>query len=68
MELTDFDVRTAYFHEATDGYLNKLGIDRSRLPHPDAWRASFEQNLARPLEVRSEYGIVTIWVYTPTGA
>jgi RimJ/RimL family protein N-acetyltransferase len=58
MELTDFDVRIAYFHEATDEHLNKLGVDRSRLPHPDAWRASFEQNLARPLEVRSEYGIV----------
>jgi RimJ/RimL family protein N-acetyltransferase len=58
MELTDFDARIAHFHEATDEHLNKLGVDRSRLPHPDAWRASFEQNLARPLELRSEYGIV----------
>ena len=58
MELADFDVRIAYFHEATDEHLNRLGVDRSRLPRPDAWRASFELNLARPLEGRSEYGVV----------
>jgi RimJ/RimL family protein N-acetyltransferase len=58
MGLTDFDVRTAYFHEATDEHLAKLGVDRSRLPHPEAWRASFQENLARPLEARSEYGVV----------
>jgi RimJ/RimL family protein N-acetyltransferase len=58
MNLADFDVRIAYFYEATDEHLNKLGVDRSRLPDPDAWRASFEQNLARPLGVRSEYGVV----------
>jgi RimJ/RimL family protein N-acetyltransferase len=58
MELADFEVRIAYFHEATDEHLNRLGVDRSLLPRRDAWRASFEQNLARPLEERSEYGVV----------
>jgi RimJ/RimL family protein N-acetyltransferase len=58
MEPADFDVRIAYFHEAPDEHLNRLGVDRSRLPRPDAWRASFEQNLALPLEERSEYGVV----------
>jgi RimJ/RimL family protein N-acetyltransferase len=58
MELADFDVRIAYFHEATDEHLNRLGVERSRLPRPHVWRASFEQNLARPLEERSEYGVV----------
>jgi RimJ/RimL family protein N-acetyltransferase len=58
MELGDFDVRIAYFHEATDERLARLGVDRSRLSPPDAWRASFEQNLARPLDERSEYGLV----------
>lgn len=58
MELADFDVRIAYFHEATDEHLNRLGVDRSRLPRPDVWRASFEANLARPVEQRSEYGVV----------
>lgn len=58
MELADFDVRVAYFHEATEEHLDRLGVDRSRLPRPGAWRASFEHNLARPLEERSEYGVV----------
>jgi RimJ/RimL family protein N-acetyltransferase len=58
MELADFDVRIVYFHEATDEYLNLLGVDRSRLPQADEWRVSFEQNLALPLEERSEYGLV----------
>jgi hypothetical protein len=58
MELVDFDVRIAYFHEATDEHLNRLGVDRFRLPPPDAWRASFQQNLARPIDERSEYGLV----------
>ena len=58
MELADFEVPVAYFHNATDEHLDRLGVDRSRLPCPDAWRASFEQNLARPLEDRSQYGLV----------
>jgi RimJ/RimL family protein N-acetyltransferase len=58
MELADFEVRIAYFHQATDEHLDRLGVDRSRLPQPDAWRASFEQNLARPVDERSEYGLV----------
>ena len=58
MELVDFDVRIAYFHEATDEHLNRLGVDRLRLPPPDAWRASFEQNLARAIDERPEYGLV----------
>ena len=58
MDLADFEIRIAYFHEATDEHLNQLGVDRSRLPRPDAWRGSFQQNLARPLEERSENGVV----------
>jgi RimJ/RimL family protein N-acetyltransferase len=58
MELSDFDVRVAYFYEATDEHLERLGVDRSRLPAPDVWRASFERNLALPLTERSEYGVV----------
>jgi RimJ/RimL family protein N-acetyltransferase len=58
MKLADFDARIAYFHEATDEHLDRLGVDRSRLPRSDDWHASFEQNLARPLDERSEYGVV----------
>src|SRR5580658_1683253 len=58
MQLADFEVRIAYFHEATDEHLDRLGVDRARLPQPDPWRAAFEQNLARAIEDRSEYGVV----------
>ena len=58
MALADFDVRIAYFHEATDEHLERLGVDRSRLPRPEVWRESFQRNLALPLQERSEYGVV----------
>jgi RimJ/RimL family protein N-acetyltransferase len=58
MQLADFVVRVAYFHEATDEYLARLGVDRSRLPDPGEWRDRFAANLVLPLEQRSEYGVV----------
>jgi RimJ/RimL family protein N-acetyltransferase len=58
MNLSDFDVRIAYFHEATEELLDRLGVDRLRLPAPDVWRASYAGNLACPLDQRSEYGVV----------
>jgi RimJ/RimL family protein N-acetyltransferase len=58
MQLDDFAVRVAYFHGATDEYLARLGVDRSRLPDPGEWRARFAANLALPLEQRAEYGVV----------
>src|SRR5579875_2051650 len=58
MELPDFDVRVAYFHDASDDHLALLGVDRARLPDPVEWRASFAGNLALPVEQRSEYGVV----------
>jgi RimJ/RimL family protein N-acetyltransferase len=58
MEVPDFEVRIVYFHEATDDHLERLGVDRARLPAPDVWRAAFEHNLTRPLYERSEYGVV----------
>lgn len=58
MGLPDFEVRIAYFHEATAEHLERLGVDRLRLLSPDVWRASFERDLARPLDQRFEYGVV----------
>lgn len=57
MELADFAVRVAYFHEATDEQLARLGVDRARLPEPGEWQARFASNLELPLEQRSEYGV-----------
>jgi RimJ/RimL family protein N-acetyltransferase len=58
MQLADFAVRVAYFHEATDEHLARLGVDRSLLPTPGEWQARFASNLALPLEQRAEYGVV----------
>ena len=58
MQLADFGVRVAYFHDATDEHLARLGVERSLLPKPGEWQARFASNLALPLEQRSEYGVV----------
>jgi RimJ/RimL family protein N-acetyltransferase len=58
MQLADFAVRVAYFHDASDEHLSRLGVDRSLLPDPGEWRERFADNLALPLEQRSEYGVV----------
>jgi RimJ/RimL family protein N-acetyltransferase len=58
MLLTDFAVRVAYFHDASDEHLARLGVDRTRLPDPVEWQARFAATLALPLEQRSEYGVV----------
>jgi RimJ/RimL family protein N-acetyltransferase len=58
MELPDFAVRVAYFHDAPDEHLARLGVDRARLPDPAEWQARFAANLALPLDQRSEYGVV----------
>ena len=34
MELSDFAVRIAYFHDASDEHLARLGVDRALLPDP----------------------------------
>ena len=58
MEMEDFAIRVTYFHAASDEQLARLGVERSRLPEPEAWRASFARNLALPLAERTEYGLV----------
>jgi RimJ/RimL family protein N-acetyltransferase len=58
MQLADYEVRIAYFHQATDEHLARLGVDRSLLPSAAAWRDSFERDLSRPLDERAEYGVV----------
>ena len=57
MQLADFAVRVADFHEATDEHLTRLGVERSLLPNPGEWLARFASNLALPLQQRPEYGV-----------
>ena len=55
MGLDELDVRIDYFHDATDDYLRKLGVDRALLPDRDEWRAYYEKDFARPLARRDSY-------------
>lgn len=55
MRLGEVDIRVKYFHDATDEYLLRLGVDRRLLPDPDAWRAFHFADYARPLHERENY-------------
>ena len=57
MELEEVDVRIDYFHDASDEYLRKLGVERALLPSRDAWRAYYEEDYARPLAERDTYNL-----------
>jgi RimJ/RimL family protein N-acetyltransferase len=58
MQLEEVGIRIDYFHQASDRHLRTLGVDRSLLPTPDAWRASYEEDFARPLRARTNYSLV----------
>ena len=55
MRLDEVGLRIDYFHDASDDYLRTLGVDRSLLPAPEAWRAQYEEDYARPLRERLTY-------------
>jgi RimJ/RimL family protein N-acetyltransferase len=57
MRLDEVGVRIDYFHDASDSYLLKLGVDRALLPAKDAWRAYYEDDFARPLAERETYNL-----------
>jgi RimJ/RimL family protein N-acetyltransferase len=57
MRLDEVGVRIDYFHDASDEYLRKLGVDRSLLPSKADWRDSYAKDFARPLEERETYNL-----------
>jgi RimJ/RimL family protein N-acetyltransferase len=57
MRLDEVDVRIDYFHDASDDYLARLGVDRALLPSKAAWRSFYEQDFARPLAEREAYNL-----------
>lgn len=58
MRLGEVDVRISYFHGATDEHLQRIGVDRASLPTPADWRATYEQDYARPVEERHVYSLI----------
>jgi RimJ/RimL family protein N-acetyltransferase len=53
------DLRIRYFHDASDDYLVSLGVDRDRLPEPDAWRDDHRREARLPLFDRQQF--VLLW-------
>ncbi len=58
MEADEVGIRIDYFHDASDEYLTKLGVDRALLPSREAWRASTEEDLGRPPAERDSYRLI----------
>ncbi|HEY1989464.1 MAG TPA: GNAT family protein [Acidimicrobiales bacterium] len=58
MKLADVDLRISYFHDSSDQHLRTLGVDRARLPAPDAWRSFYQEDYARPRQARESYSVV----------
>jgi RimJ/RimL family protein N-acetyltransferase len=59
MPLSDVGIRIRYFHEASDGYLLAMGVDRTLLPTPEAWQSFHERDYERPVAERENY--VLLW-------
>jgi len=57
LRLEEVDIRIAYFHDASDSYLLKLGVERALLPSRADWRAHFEEDFARPVAERETYNL-----------
>jgi RimJ/RimL family protein N-acetyltransferase len=57
LSLDEVDHRINYFHSASDEFLDRLGVDRARLPAPEAWLAWYEEDYQRPIERRQNYAV-----------
>jgi len=57
LRLDEVEIRIAYFHDASDEYLLKLGADRTLLPSRADWLAFYEEDFARPLPERETYNL-----------
>jgi RimJ/RimL family protein N-acetyltransferase len=55
MRLAEVGARIDYFHDASDEYLQMLGVQRSRLPSREDWLAGYEREFALPIAERSSY-------------
>jgi RimJ/RimL family protein N-acetyltransferase len=58
MQPADVDVRINYFHDSSDDHLRVLGVDRELLLTREAWRASYAEDFARPIQERDNYSLV----------
>jgi RimJ/RimL family protein N-acetyltransferase len=57
LRLDEVGLRIDYFHDASDEYLEMLGVDRTLLPSRADWLASYEEDFARPIAERETYNL-----------
>ena len=64
-EMTPDDVRIRidYFHNASDEFLEMLGVDRSRLPSRGEWHREFKADYGLPTAERQSFGLM--WLIAP---
>jgi len=55
LRLSEVGARIDYFHDASDGFLETLGIERERLPGRAEWRAHYEHEFSLPIPARESY-------------
>jgi RimJ/RimL family protein N-acetyltransferase len=60
MRLEETDAIIQYFVTATPEHLELLGVDPTRLPPLDAWRARYEREFALPPEKRGS--VIVSWL------
>lgn len=58
MNLGDADRRIAYFHDASDDFLLRLGVDRALLPGREAWKETYRLDFERSIDERQGYGVM----------
>ncbi|HEV7208423.1 MAG TPA: hypothetical protein VGN54_06770 [Mycobacteriales bacterium] len=67
MHLAEVDLRIDYFHDSSDEYLQRLGVDRALLPARAAWREFYETDYARPISQRLNYSLIWELEHEPVG-
>lgn len=67
MALSETGIVVDYFHRATPEHLEMLGVDPTRLPSPEAWRARFADDFALPIERRPRFFLIWLAAGEPAG-
>lgn len=61
MTESEVDLIIDYFHTATPEYLELIGVDPTRLPRPEAWRAYYSASFQQPIETRET--LLLTWLH-----
>ncbi len=63
----DFEMIINYFHTANEGYLLKLGVDKSKLHTPESWLQLLNEELKQSAENKKFFFVTWLIDGIPTG-